>query len=91
MDRRDRPLLAAWAILLGLTLLSFESSWGSGRLASPGLAVAAAIGIAMIKVRIVILHFMEVRHAPWALRGPIEAWLLALAAGILGLWYSAGA
>ena len=91
MDRRDRKLVWAWAILLGLTLFSFESAWGAGWLASPEAAIAIVIGVALLKVRIVVLHFMEVRHAPWALRAPLEAWIVALAAGILGFWYAAGA
>lgn len=91
MDKPDRKLFMAWAVLLGLTLLSFESAWGIGWLGSREAAIALVIGVAMLKVRIVILHFMEVRHAPWALRAPLEVWVVALAAGILGFWYAAGA
>ena len=87
MDNADRKLVMAWAVLLALTLLSFESGW----LGSPEFAIAVVIGVAMLKVRIVILHFMEVRHAPWALRAPLELWIVGLAAGILGFWYAAGA
>lgn len=82
MHRADRKLVLAWAGLLALTLLSFESGW----LSRPDIAIAVVIGVAMLKVRIVVLHFMEVRHAPWALRAPLELWIVVLAAGILGFW-----
>jgi hypothetical protein len=91
MDRQDRKLVLAWAGLLGLTLLSFESAWGIGWLNNREAAIAVVIVVALFKVRIVILHFMEVKQAPWALRAPLEVWVAALAAGILGLWYAAGA
>lgn len=91
MDRSDRRLLACWAILVALTLLSFESAWGIGWLSDPSAAIALVIGVALLKVRIVVMEFMEVGEAPWALRGPLEAWVLAIGAGILALWYLAGA
>ena len=91
MDRQDRKFILVWAALLALTLLSFESAWGTGWLRSPHVLIAVVIGVAMLKVRIVVLHFMEVRHAPWGLRAPLEVWIVALAVGILGFWYAAGA
>lgn len=91
MDKADRELVTAWAILVVLTLVSFESAWGIGWLRDPVAAIALVIGVALIKVRIVIMRFMEVGHAPWALRGPMEVWVVAIAAGILGFWYAAGA
>lgn len=91
MDRADRRLVIRWAILLALTLLSFESAWGIAWLRDPAAAIAVVIAVAMLKVRIVILDFMEIGEAPWALRGPLEAWVLAIAGGILALWYASGA
>jgi len=91
MDRTDRRLVATWAVLLALTLLSFESAWGVTWLRDPAAAIALVIGVALLKVRIVILEFMEVREAPWVLRAPLEAWVVGIAAGILALWYRAGA
>ena len=86
MAEADRRLVIAWAALLALTLLSFESSGGGGWLADPRVAIAVVIGVAMAKVRIVVLHFMEAAQAPWGLRAPLEIWIAALAGGILGLW-----
>lgn len=91
MDRGDRKLLAAWGAMVALTLASFESAWGAGWLDDPRWAIALVIGVALLKVRIVVLEFMEVRHAPLALRLPLEAWMLAIAAGTLGIWLVPGA
>jgi Prokaryotic Cytochrome C oxidase subunit IV len=91
MDKKDRSLLASWGILVALTIASFESAWGLAWIEAPAVAIAVVICVALLKVRIVVLDFMEVRHAPWALRLPLEAWIVTIAAAILAFWYSAGA
>ncbi|WP_336971506.1 cytochrome C oxidase subunit IV family protein [Sphingobium aromaticiconvertens] len=85
MDRGDRRLIFWWAVLLVLTLLSFES--GVQWLDQAGIVTAIVIIIALVKIRVVILYFMEVSEAPLALRAPLELWVLALGAAILTLWY----
>jgi heme/copper-type cytochrome/quinol oxidase subunit 4 len=90
MAEADRKLVIAWAAMLALTLLSFESSVGAGWLADPRVAITVVIGVAMVKVRIVVLQFMEAAQAPWLLRAPLEIWIAALTAGIVGLWLFAG-
>lgn len=82
MSSGDRRLLLWWAVLLALTLLSFES--GAQRLE---IATALVIVIALVKIRVVILHFMEVADAPWTLRAPLELWLIFLGAALLALWH----
>lgn len=67
------------------TLLSFES--GVQSLDQAGIATAIVIMIALVKIRVVILSFMEVSEAPWVLRAPLELWVLALARAIVMLWY----
>lgn len=52
----------------------------------PRLATSAIVLIAAWKVRLVLLHFMELRHAPLPLRLLFEAWVL-LAAGVILLPY----
>ena len=91
MDKAERGLLLWWLVLVALTLLSFESAWGAAWLANPRAGIAVIIGVALFKVRIVLMHFMDVGDAPWVLRAPVEVWIGALAAAMLGLWYAAGA
>lgn len=87
MDSGDWRLIFWWAVLLGLTLLSFES--GVQWLDQSAVATAVIIGIALIKIRVVILQFMEIADAPWSLRAPLELWILALGGALLVLCYGA--
>jgi hypothetical protein len=85
MDKGDRSLLGWWALLVVLTLLSFEG--GLQWLGRAGAGTALVVVIALVKIRTVILHFMDVGDAPWALRAPLEIWVVTLGAGVLTLWY----
>lgn len=86
MDKHDKSLIIWWAALVALTLLSFETSMLSH---ARDAAVALVIVIAMLKVRIVILHFMEVRVAPAPLRVALEIWIVAIGVAILSVWFAA--
>ena len=44
--------------------------------------------IAAVKVRYVILDFMELRNAPIPVRVFFEAWPFVVAATILGFWFA---
>jgi hypothetical protein len=90
MHKQDRRLVLSWLTLLVLTVFSFESAWGVGWLREGSAGLVFVIGVAMLKVRIVIMNFMEVRHAPVVLRAPLEIWVVALAAGIVGTWLLSG-
>ena len=55
-----------------------------------GLAIGlGTLAIAYLKGRLVILDFMELRHAPLIWRGLIEGWLL-LVCGLIFAFYAAG-
>lgn len=85
MDKAERKLVVWWALLVGLTLLAFETSIVTR---SPYAALAVIIPIAMVKVRIVVLEFMEVKHAPLWLRAALELWIVAVGMGIVALtWF----
>jgi hypothetical protein len=47
--------------------------------------------IAAVKVRYVVLDFMELRNAPIPARVFFEAWPFVVAAIILGFWFATGA
>lgn len=76
----ERTTLLVWAVLMSLTVLSWwlgtESGAGDARAAGVGL-----LGVAFLKARLVIRHFMEVRHAPRALRLATDVWVF----GVCGL------
>ena len=83
----SRPTLI-WVILLAATGVS----WGVGAaFGGSGIrwAGAAIIAVAFVKVRLVILEFMEVRRAPWAMRLAGEVWILSLCATLVTLFLRA--
>lgn len=43
--------------------------------------------VAYLKGRLIVLDFMELRHAPWPWRALVEGWLLIVSALIILLYY----
>lgn len=70
-----------WLVLMVATAAS--TWWLAGEAHGVGLASAAILVIAGVKVRLVLIHFMELGRAPWAWRLPLEAWPLLVVAGLL--------
>jgi Prokaryotic Cytochrome C oxidase subunit IV len=66
-----------WALLLLLTFGSFVVGIEQGA-GIASAAAAAIIGIALIKVRLIGLHFMDLRDAIWPLRLIFEGYLVAV-------------
>lgn len=79
-------------VWLGLMVLTCVTTWGLSKdLVSPAVAVVGIFLIAAIKVRYVMLDFMELRDAPIRVRIAFEAWPVGVAAMILGFWFASGA
>jgi heme/copper-type cytochrome/quinol oxidase subunit 4 len=76
-------------VWLGLMALTGVTTWGlSKSLFSPSVAVVGIFVIAAVKVRYVMLDFMELRNAPVPVRVAFEAWPVAVATIILGFWFA---
>ncbi|MCY1360842.1 Prokaryotic Cytochrome C oxidase subunit IV [compost metagenome] len=76
-----------WVLLLVISV----GSWALGtHLVGESLggvlAPASILALAFIKARLVILHFMEVRHAPTAIRHLCSAWLVVVFGGLLWIY-----
>ncbi|MCV7346257.1 cytochrome C oxidase subunit IV family protein [Mycolicibacterium rhodesiae] len=73
----------SWLILVAATLASFilGADHGTG-----SLVAVAVLAIAAIKVRLVGLDFMELRHAPIPLRMAFEVYCVGLWALLSGLY-----
>lgn len=82
------PATFVWLCLMLATAASMWIAVDRG-LAGPGLATTIVISIALVKAGLVGLFFMELRHAPWPLRGAFYGWCLACAAAILGVYFIA--
>ncbi|MEZ0360190.1 hypothetical protein CRM90_03485 [Mycobacterium sp. ENV421] len=73
----------SWLILVAATLASFALGADHG---TGSLVAVAVLAIAAIKVRLVGLDFMELRHAPIPLRVAFEVYCVALWALLSGLY-----
>lgn len=78
-----------WLVLMVATALSWRMAATPAGVTpqSDGWAATAILLIALFKVWLVIRHFMEVRHAPPALRRICDAWVgLCLVATLSAYW-----
>ncbi len=78
-----------WALLFLATCLSW--ALGTYRVAgsrvSLELASSAVMLIAMIKIRFVLIHFMELKHAPWIWRGLLETWVALVSIALVTTYF----
>jgi len=75
-------------VWLALVVLTCVTTWGLSKdLFSPAVAVVGTFLIAEVKVRYVMLDFMELRNAPIPVRVAFEAWPVAVTVMILALWF----
>jgi caa(3)-type oxidase subunit IV len=73
----------SWLVLIAATIIS----WAVGAEHGTGSLVALVVlGIAAIKVRLVGLDFMELRHAPIPLRALFECYCVGIWAVLSGLY-----
>jgi caa(3)-type oxidase subunit IV len=76
-------------VWLGLMALTCMTTWGlSKELFGSAVAVVGIFMIAAVKVRYVVLDFMELRDAPIPVRVLFEAWPFVVALMILGFWFA---
>ncbi len=76
-----------WGVLVLATIVSWV--FGSAH-AGVGYRTASVlvIVVAFVKIRLVGLHFMELRDAPLALRGIFEGYCLVVGSLVLGMYLS---
>lgn len=85
LDLVEKRLLGFLVILLALTFISSE---GIGRLAGGGsrnVLLSVMLVLTLIKVRIVVMHFMELNYAPRAARIVANCWLGGLLLALVGV------
>jgi hypothetical protein len=85
----EKRLLVVWLALCAATIASLIVGSLDGRAAHAANAAitSSAIGIALIKVRIIFREFMEVRHAPVLLCRLTDAWVLVTGVSLLGAYF----
>jgi hypothetical protein len=86
----NKRLAIVWLILTAMTLVYVwldEAVDQNGTLKASTIVTVSAIVIALVKVRIIFREFMEVRHAPALLRRLTDAWVVLMAACLLGSYF----
>jgi len=78
-----------WFGLVAATVLSWEFGHGFGLDDYPRLSTVAILMIAFVKVRYVVLDFMEIRAAPRPLRLLLEAWTIVVCVALVALYLAA--
>ena len=79
------PATIVWLVLMLATCAS--TWWLKSGVAASFIATASIMLIAGIKVRLVIIHFMELGNAPFPWRVFFESWVIVVTAIILlGFW-----
>lgn len=82
---RERATVV-WVVLVAATCVS---TWMFSKdVFSPAVAMLGTFLIAGLKVRFVMLDFMELRAAPTRARAAFEAWIVAVTLLILGFWFA---
>jgi hypothetical protein len=82
-------LFVVWLILVGITVgyLGIDIAANDDGIATASTAVTvAAICLALIKVRIIMREFMEVRGAPHLLRSLTDFWVVLMGVALLGVY-----
>ena len=74
-----------WLLLVAATLVSWELGHGVG-FESAAAAGAAILVVTFVKVRFVVLDFMEIRGAPRWMRVIAESWVVLCCALLIGLF-----
>jgi hypothetical protein len=90
VERSGRTrLVVAWFVLVAITLIYLwidnAADVGGVLLASTGVTVFA-ICLALVKVRIIMREFMDVRHAPPLLRHLTDLLVAVMAVAMLGTY-----
>jgi heme/copper-type cytochrome/quinol oxidase subunit 4 len=78
------PASAVWALLMLGTCAS--TWWLSKDGVSPATLTVLILAIAAIKVRLIMIHFMELGHAPVRWRLLFDAWTMGCTAVILTMY-----
>jgi hypothetical protein len=79
------PFLFVWFGLMAATVLSFWLGTDHG-ISSQVARNVVLLVVAFFKVRFVGLYFMELKDAPWALRGIFEFYCLGVCIALIGFF-----
>ena len=79
-------MIAVGGSVAGAAALEEDEIVGVGHGLGEGFAGLVILLIAFVKVRFVGRYFMELRHAPLGLAAAFDAWIVVVAATLIGLF-----
>ena len=83
------PVTLVWMVLMLATCAS--TWWLKSGASTSMIATVAILVIAAVKVRLVMIHFMELKNAPMRWRLAFETWVLVFPGIIFaGFWLAGG-
>ena len=85
----ERRLAVAWLVVVAITLIYLVidgSADDHGGLRANTIASLAAIGLALLKLRIIMREFMDVRHAPRVLRTLTDGLVVTIGVFLVGTY-----
>ena len=85
-----KRLLASWAVVVAITVMYLwmdRSADDRGVLVTSVVVTVAAIGLGLVKFRIILREFMDVRHAPRALCVLTELLVVVIAVALLSAYF----
>jgi Prokaryotic Cytochrome C oxidase subunit IV len=87
-SRVNNRLTAVWLVLAGLTVVSWAlaPAHSTGTVGASVPITVVVLAMALIKSRLVIREFMEVRTAPTWLRASTDAWLVVMFGAVLAIY-----
>ena len=83
-------LLVAWLVLVAITIIYLwidNSADDNGVLVASTAVTVTAIGLALVKFRIIMREFMDVRHAPRLLRRLTDILVVVVAVSLLSAYF----
>lgn len=84
----NRAAVLTWTFLVCASIATWLLIEGESL--GPVAAVSLIMLIAVFKARMIVLHYMELKHAPLSWRLAFELWGVAAASLILGIWLFTG-
>lgn len=87
---RFHPALVTWGLLMLATALSWWLGTDHGLpMGGKALAMSVIAVVAFVKVYLVSMYFMELRHAPRILKHSFNGWTVLTCALVVGLYLAA--
>lgn len=87
----NKRLFVVWSILVAISLAYLwvdHEATHQGLPSASTVVTVVAICFALVKVRIIMREFMEVRHAPVFLRRLTDFWVLLMGFALLGVYFA---